>query len=453
MAFDTDATFKLSTPQPQLLQEHERLRRHIGQLEDQMRSLLVLQGVANTLSADMDLAPLLRRVAMAAVRLVTADVSVLYLVDASRHLLRAEAVETLQSAADSGAFSALDLLDPPRWDATERTEPLGGHPTVTIGEGIAGRVAATGEFVLLLSAQSDPRFPPEAYAREGHVLGVSPAALLAVPLLYQGAVTGVLEVAQARQHEGFDARSLDFMRTLAAQAALAVANAQLYHRLRDERDHIIQAQEDERKRLARELHDGPAQRLAQLAMALEHAEDVATREPDQLLPELRMMRELAVQTTRDVRNLLFDLRPLVLESAQGGLVAAIEQLAARMRLGAGPQVVLDCQYTTRLSHEAEVTIFTIVQESVNNVLKHAHARTCRIAIRETAAALHASVRDDGAGFDTHQLQDEYERRGSWGMLSMLERAALIEAKLTISSLPGKGTAVALDVPSKTRGAT
>jgi signal transduction histidine kinase len=430
-----------------LQRENERLHRRASQFEAQLRSLLVLQGVANTLSAELDLAPLLRRIAMAAVRLCAADVSVLYLLDAAGTSLSVGAVETAQSVADTGAFSALDYLDIPALERISehapQTVPLG---TIPLGQGLVGRAAATGEFILVSDAAHDHRFTSEDLALDIKALGLMPGQMLVVPMLYKGKVTGALEVAQSPQHIGFDAHSLDFVRTLAAQAAIAVANAQLYQHLRDERDHVIQAQEDERKRLGRDLHDGPAQKLAQIAMTLEHAEQAAAHEPEQVMPALRSARDLAMQTSRNLRNLLFDLHPLILESQTGGLVAALAHFIARFSDTPAPRIRLDAQYDERLAHNAEVTVFAILQEAVNNVLKHAHAQNCVIELRERPGGFLAVVRDDGAGFDMRAVQTEYESRGSWGLVSMLERAALIEARLTVSSQPGKGTMVSLEVP-------
>lgn len=432
-----------------LERDNERLRRGSAQLSEQVRALVVLQEIANTLSAEVDERPLLRRIAMAAIRLSGAAAAAVYRVDAPRQLLVAEAVEDAKSAADSGIFGAMDALDLVELDDDSDPE----RPTLPVPESVAGWVAATGASVLIADAEHDGRFPPESVARDLALLRVRARGLLALPLVYKGSVTGVLEVAQAAaggaRPDGFDTRTLDLLHTLAAQAAVAMANARLYRSLRRERDRILLAQEDERKRLARDLHDGPAQKLAQIAMSLEHAQQLLQRDPAHLPEELAATREKAVQTTRDLRNLLFDLRPLVLDADAGGLVAALEHLVGRYTSGPdapGPQMHLEADYPERLSHNVELTVFAIVQEAVNNVVKHAGAANCRIEVRETPERLVALVRDDGVGFPVRQVQADYETRGSWGLLNMRERAALIEATLQIGSQPGTGTVVSLDVP-------
>jgi signal transduction histidine kinase len=429
----------------QLRHDNERLHARVQQLEDEARAVLVLQEIAHTLSAELRLPTLLRRIAAAALRLTAGQGSIVYLLDPQRGALTVEAAETLASASSS-TFSRYDPAEdsqPGAFADSDAGEPHRGMP---LGEGIAGAVAATESLVLLADAEHDARFTAEALAVDGDLLGVRPTSLVAVPMIFNGIVTGVLEVAQTAGGPGFDARSLDLMSTLAAQAATAVANAQLYRRLRRERDRIIQTQEDERKRLGRDLHDGPAQKLAQIVMSLDFAEQLATREPQRLPQELRTIREQAQSTTREIRNFLFDLRPLVLDSENGGLVAALGHFLERFRDAPAPKMHLSAEYPERLVHNTELTVFAILQEAVSNVLKHGNAQNCWIELRETPERLVATVRDDGSGFDVQKVRTEYESRGSWGLLSMLERAALIDGRLQVVSQPGKGALVTLDVP-------
>lgn len=429
----------------QLKRDNERLKQRNERLDEQVRALAVLQEIANTVSGETHLPALLRRIAIAALRLTSAQASVVYLVDVGRSQLVARAIETEQSAAEYGVSAAFGELGAEESSTVGDDAAPGSVRSLPFTAGLPGWVATHGALALVADVSSDPRFTRETLMADAPILGVIPRSALAVPLIFKGMVTGVLEVAQTGD-EGFDATSLDLMRTLAAQAATAVANAQLYRSLRNERDRIIQTQEDERKRLARDLHDGPAQKLAQIAMSLEFAEQLAQQEPDRVIPELRAIRETALGTSHEIRNLLFDLRPLVLDAESGGLVAALEHFLDRFTSPPSPHMHLQADYPERLSHNAELTVFAIVQEAVNNVLKHANAGNCWIDIRERDDRLVATIRDDGDGFDVRQVQTEYEHRGSWGMLSMLERAALIEARLNIASQPGKGAIVSLEVP-------
>jgi signal transduction histidine kinase len=422
--------------------EYERLARQNQTLSEQVRALLVLQSIANTLSAELDLPVLLRQVALAAVRLASGSASVLYLFDARGENLVVEAVETGgPPPLANGAYASERA---PGTSILAQSHPGGGPRLIPLGQGLAGQVAMTAEPVLVNEPQADPRFPASVIAVDASVLGISPCALICVPLLFKGQVMGALAVAQTQPNEGFDARDLDLLQTLAAQAATAVTNARLYQNLLGERDRIIAAQEDVRKQLARDLHDGPAQSLAQIAMSLDFAKKLAQFEPEKVPSELQKLHEQAVHTTRDIRNLLFDLRPLVLESE--GLEAALRRFLERFQAGDGPDMHFEAHYTTRLPHNAEAVTFAIVQEAVNNVLKHAQAQNCWIEIHERPQTVVVVVRDDGQGFDVNSVKTEYERRGSWGLLNMSERATLAGATLGIRSQPGQGTVVMLSVP-------
>jgi signal transduction histidine kinase len=430
----------------QLRRDNERLHGRIEQLEEEARALHVLQELAQNLGGELHLPALLKRIARAALRLTGGQAAAVYLLDAKRQALSVEATELAATAPDSGPLSGFDPAADSLPGVSGDHDVSGVHPYVPLADGVAGWVASNNLLVLIADPANDTRFPAEALDVDSRLLGARPTSLVAVPMVFKSTVTGVLEVAQTGDGEGFDARSLDLMRTLAAQAAVAVTNAQLYRRLRRERDRIIQAQEDERKRLGRDLHDGPAQRLSQIVMSLDFAEQLAKREPQRLPQELRAIREQAQATTREIRNFLFDLRPLVLEAESGGLDAALKHFIDRFDNQPGPRMNLSAEYPERLPHNVEITVFAIVQEAVNNVLKHASAENCWIDIREQPDRLIATIRDDGAGFDPKQLQSEYESRGSWGLLNMLERAALIEAKLSIASQPDRGTVVSLDAP-------
>ena len=431
----------------------ERFQQRNRQLEEQIQALtIVLQGVANTLSAELDLPPLLRRITLVAVRLTGAQVGAAYVLDSATNTLVAHAVETADEAAGSNIFMPLIALDPSQSTQLLPDDDTGAlRPRLALDDGVAGYVARTGDLTLIPNAQDDPRFPAEQVAYDTAILRARPGAMMTAPMMFKSALTGVLQVARAPGAGAFDVWSLDLMRTLAAQGAVAVTNAQLYRRVRRERDRIIQAQEDERKRLQRELHDGPAQKLAQIVMTLEYATQLTDAgEPQAARAEVTHARETANEAMREIRNQLFDLRPLALDAENGGLVAALKSFIQRFQKGPGPEFILSADYPERLSHNVELTAFAIIQEAVNNVLKHAGAKHCWIEARETEGNLIATVRDDGQGFDPDKIREEYASRGSWGMLSMSERAGLIEAEVSVASKPGKGTVVTLTAPRQPR---
>jgi signal transduction histidine kinase len=232
---------------------------------------------------------------------------------------------------------------------------------------------------------------------------------------------------------------------LAHFATIAIQNAQLYQDLREERDKIIRAEENVRKELSRDLHDGPAQSLAAITMNLEFIKRLLAEDPAQAVVELESLEKLSRKTAWDIRTMLFELRPIILETQ--GLVPTLEQYVQRFPSTDPMQVHLDTGgFDRRLDPKAETTIFTIMQEAVNNARKHAKGKNIWMRLAQQGSSLVASVQDDGVGFDLEAVQASYEKRGSFGLLNMHERAQLIGSKTEIRSAPGKGTAVIITVP-------
>jgi signal transduction histidine kinase len=241
----------------------------------------------------------------------------------------------------------------------------------------------------------------------------------------------------------------EILTTFAAQSGVAIENARLYQSLREERDRIIAVEEEIRRRLARDLHDGPTQMLAAIIMSANFVQQaIAHNSPGHALQELKEMLPVAEKALRQVRSLLFDLRPVILETQ--GLVPALQSYAQRLRETEGLNVVLSVGGEfDRLSHNAEVAIFSVVQEAITNAKKHACASRIDIEVTPDNDNLVVVVRDNGAGFDTKAVAARYDERGSLGMLNMKERAEIVEGTLSISSQPGQGTAIILRLPLAT----
>ena len=158
--------------------------------------MIVLQGIANTISAELNLPAMLRRIAIAALRLTSAQASAVYLVEPGRVSLVVESVETAITAADSGSFGGLDILAFAHPGAANEELFDPDRPRMRLDEGVAGWVASNGMVVLVPYTQADPRFSPGALAADSRILGVHPQSLVAVPLVFNNIVTGVLEVVQ-----------------------------------------------------------------------------------------------------------------------------------------------------------------------------------------------------------------------------------------------------------------
>ncbi len=313
-----------------------------------------------------------------------------------------------------------------------------------LDEGIAGWVATHGVPALVNDARQDPRFSPLVDTRTGFLT----QSLLCVPLQLRGRLIGVLEVLNKRSGQGFDPEDLNLMVTTANQAAIAIERAQLYQSLRDERDRIIQAQENVRRQVAQNLHDGTVQYLSAISMSINHLERLLEQEPQAAQAELESLRELTREATRRARLALFELRPLILETQ--GLVPALEayvqQLEGSEEFGIHFEKPMPFP---ELTTSVATTIFAIVQEAVANAKKHASARDVWLRLEMKDAHLQVVVEDNGVGFQVRAVEETYDQRGSIGLLSMRERADLIDGQLKIESEttpPKRGTRVILRVP-------
>lgn len=209
---------------------------------------------------------------------------------------------------------------------------------------------------------------------------------------------------------------------------------------------VIRAQEEERKRIAREIHDGPAQAMANVVLRAEFCEKLLDIEPGKVKLELQSLKEMVRSALKDVRKIIFDLRPMALDDL--GLVPALRRYTIdyREKYGLEAEFVLFGQ-ERRLPTAVEVGVFRIIQEALNNIWKHAQADKVQVTLDLGVEKLNALVKDNGKGFDFEQVY-KAERRESLGLTSMRERAELLEGELEITSKPGKGTEVMLRVPVK-----
>lgn len=242
---------------------------------------------------------------------------------------------------------------------------------------------------------------------------------------------------------------LRLMRAFINQAAVAFQNAQLYQNLRAERDRIIEAEASARAKLARDLHDGPTQSMAALAMRLDFIRLLLDRDPPEAKQELEQAREAVMRVGKDLRGLLFTLRPLTLETQ--GLSAALKQYEQRLRdTDNVPIHVQPGNFGSELDINVASTVFGVIEEAVNNARKHAKGANIHVAVQQQGNSLVATVRDEGPGFDVNNVASNYSTRGSLGMVNMRDRARLVEGKFNIESAPGRGTRVTITVPLANR---
>ena len=279
-------------------------------------------------------------------------------------------------------------------------------------------------------------------------LGMAQGSLEAVclPLMMNGQVEGALVLAHPKV--GFFSRKrIERLSAIGMQASIAVHNARLVRALEIERDRITETEEEARHKLARNLHDGPTQTIAAIAMRLNFAGRLVERDREAAQKEIETLEDIARQTTKEIRHMLFTLRPLVLESK--GLVSALHQLASKMQETHGQLVQVEAEpnVSDGLDMSKQAVVFFIAEEAINNAHKHAEAANIWVELQRTEAdSILLEVRDDGVGFNVGAVDANYEQRSSLGMVNMRERSELVNGVLRIHSSEGEGTRIILEVP-------
>jgi signal transduction histidine kinase len=365
-----------------------------------LRQLESLNEIGNALASELELEPLLGLVARRLRELVDARLVLIALPEAGA--LRVAAAEGERAFGIAGMELALDGSK-------------------------AGRVLERGRSERIDSVLDDPEIDQQATRR----LGVHSA--LYVPLIARGQAIGVV-IAHDKvgATPAFSEDDLRLAESLGARAAVAVDLSERVSR--DAVRRVVEAQELERTRLARELHDETGQALASILLSLKPLEQSADAEA------VAAVRALVVSTLQDVRRLAVELRPSALDDF--GLVPAVERLADTFREQSGLSVDLAAHLgDERLSREAETTLYRVIQEALTNVTKHADASRVSILLQRKDRAVLAVVEDDGAGFEPAET-----RADALGLAGMRERVLLVGGRLLVESSPGGGTTLVAEVP-------
>lgn len=248
----------------------------------------------------------------------------------------------------------------------------------------------------------------------------------------------------------FNRTHYELFASVADQAVISLQNAHLYQELESEKQRLIDANENARKELARDLHDGPTQSIAAIAMRVNFIRSLVSRDPEQAMLELQKVEELAKETSKEIRGMLFTLRPLVLETQ--GLEAALQTVVDRLIETDHLNIqFIGGQYSELLDDSAQSVVFSIVEEALGNARKYANAKLIEVRFWQEEGLFVALVQDNGAGFDTKDVNRDYSSRGSLGMVNMRERAERISGSLRVESVVNKGTKITLVVPLDKHG--
>jgi signal transduction histidine kinase len=368
------------------------------------RQLESLNEIGNALVSELDLSRLLQLVA-----------------DRLRELIQARLVAIAVPARDGLRVEAA---------AGEDADGIAG--TLLAHESSkAGRVFARRRSERVDALIEDPEVHQDTTRQFGATTG------LFVPLLARERAIGVLI---AHDKLGDDPRFGDAAVRIAEQfAARAAIAVDLSRRVaRDSLRRVVEGQELERQRLARELHDETGQALTSILLGLKTVEDASDAELTRAA--VANLRELVVGTLQDVRRLAVELRPKALDDF--GLVAAVERLVQTFSEATGIGIQFEAQLgTQRLPEAVETTLYRIVQEALTNVVKHAQARNVSILLVRRDSTATAVIEDDGRGFEPGEL-----RENGLGLVGMRERVGLLDGRLSVESSPESGTTLAVEVP-------
>lgn len=327
--------------------------------------------------------------------------------------------------------------------ASRRLTPADNRVLAAGEEGILAEALNGAEPVVSYNPHDDPELKYFAGFRASEVV-------LCIPLRAGFESYGVLLLGVAIRRR-FRDDHIDLMQAIANQAIVSLQNASLYQSLSEEKERIIEVDEEARKQLARDLHDGPTQTISAVAMRISFIRRLMETKPEQAADELWKVEEMARRAAAEIRHMLFTLRPLVLESQ--GLGPALDALADKMKETHDQDVVVNVEQAIDqyLDQHTQGVVFYIVEEAVNNARKHAEAEqvTVRLGTKEDVVVV--EIKDNGMGFDVEAVEANYDELGSLGMVNLRERAELVEGTLLIDSAPGKGTKISLLIPLERSG--
>jgi signal transduction histidine kinase len=427
------------------IEEIQSLNRELdARVHARTRQLSTLNAVALTVNQSLNLKEILDRALDEILQLTGIDMVAIFLLDPLKGNLKLMAFRGLSERAARLAYQ-VGLLD-----------------------GSCGGVVELGEPIVVPDISQYRGRGAESLQRE-HV-----TAIMHVPLLNKGRVLGSMCLG-THNNTKFDDEEQKLLTAVGNQIAIAVENARLYaevqhkERVRGELfQKVLAAQEEERKRIARELHDEISQSLT--ALLYEAEEGLEWENSQKIKKRLQSICDLTQHTLDDVHNLMFDLRPSMLD--QLGLIPALRWLAQSRLETKGIRVTIEVTSNMippngatdiqRLSPEMETALFRVVQEAISNIARHAAARNVEIKLELDESSAVMSIQDDGIGFDLSELSvstiKETESTDSLlsnntrglGIVGMQERIELMGGELDINTTPGSGTHIHIRVPIQER---
>jgi signal transduction histidine kinase len=320
---------------------------------------------------------------------------------------------------------------------------------ISLGEGITGNVAQSGKAILLEDISKDPRV-----AHRELIIAEGLKAFICVPLRAKDKVLGVLNVASRMPHK-FTTNDVHLLYAIGDQLGIAVEHARLYERLRGARERLrrlarqnLVAEEDERRRIARELHDETSQSLSGIALQLQaliELSGMTGKKDDEFVAGLKKVQSLTVQVHNEVSRLISNLHPALLDTL--GLVPAVRQHAETRLQPLEMEVSVETRGNVmRFPPDVEAALFRFIQGAIGNITQHSNAKNVRVLLEFRPEEFSIRISDDGQGFDVSEITDVEESGRGRGLFSMRERIGFLGGTSGIESEIGKGTTVWASIP-------
>ena len=429
LAIGFDSLRKERTYRTRLEVAQQELQTNVQVIKEDEKRLAALNQIASTISQSLELGEVLSTAIDNVIDVMQVDAAWMFLMDE-------EAGELVL--------------------ATHRGIPeefARGVDRLKVGEGFSGRVVESGEPLFAEDVSRDRRLTREVVSR------YNIHSMLVVPLSSKGKVNGTLCVAMC-SHRLFQQEEIELLMAIGNQIGVAVENARLYQKqqevaeqlrgmqenLRFYLHQVTKAQEEERKRISRELHDDTIQALVVLTRQL----DTLVSNDQGLSRESHLHLEKLHQQVNDimqsVRRLSQDLRPAALDRL--GLLPALEWLAGDVAEYSGIDTKVNVTGTERRLHEeAELVLFRVTQEAMRNVWRHSQATRADISVEFDESKTRITVSDNGKGFDLPDKTEDLARDGKLGLAGMQERAQLLGGSITVKSEPGRGSSITVELPA------
>ncbi|MCD6309403.1 MAG: GAF domain-containing sensor histidine kinase, partial [Candidatus Eremiobacteraeota bacterium] len=398
----------------------EKDRQFLDFLDRKLKELTLFYELALAISSPLDLLSLMEMVLSMMMRHLKMDISAIFLYDDEKERFTCR----LQRGEKQPSLSSIELS----LSASITEELLTLSRSLVISDISRGPISS----ITYSLARSNYR------------------SMIVIPLLSKDKLLGMLVL--AGKHSGEMEYNVAILDSLGGQIAVAVDNARLFESLRNKHAQVegliarlIQAQEEERKRVAAEIHDGVAQSLVGIRAQLQMIKNLLKDAPAVALEKLDNLLSITSENIKEVRNIMYNLRPASLDDL--GLIASMENYLQRISKDKKIEIEFITNRTDiRLPPSVEIIVFRVVQEAINNIIRHSKAKKAWIRLNFDPSRLRMEIVDDGEGISQQKLRDRLKEPTRFGLQGMKERVQMVEGKFNFITNPGKGSIVNVEIP-------